>query len=158
MPNYISYRLYNFSRIATLTACFACFLLLPVCSALAQAAWRSSLYPENWKPGFEDAQGNFLHDFSYAGYHRGEIPIPDHKDAVLIDVTAEPVGEYGGHPTRNPQIIILSQQWDKGYVIGTRGPCAEIDSNDFVEGKGKGDTLSPQSLYLDQLERRKANK
>ena len=38
--------------------------------------WRSSLYPEDWTPGFADAQGRFLHDFSYAGYHKGEALIP----------------------------------------------------------------------------------
>jgi hypothetical protein len=40
------------------------------------ATWRSSLYPENWKPGFKDSNDRFLHDFSYAGYHQGEIDIP----------------------------------------------------------------------------------
>jgi hypothetical protein len=33
-------------------------------------SWRSKLYPENWKPGFNDGQGRFLHDFSFAGYHQ----------------------------------------------------------------------------------------
>ena len=41
------------------------------------APWRSALYPEDWTPDFTDASGRFLHDFSYAGYRRGERPIPD---------------------------------------------------------------------------------
>ena len=44
-------------------------------------AWESTLYPKDWEPGFADSEGRFLHDFSYAGYHRGEIPIP--KDVLV---------------------------------------------------------------------------
>ena len=51
--------------------------------------WRSSLYPDNWKPGYKDAQGRFLHDFSYAGYHHGEKAIP-HKTDRIFDVTLPP--------------------------------------------------------------------
>lgn len=59
--------------------------------SLAPAAepWRSALYPADWKPGFKDDQGRFLHDFSYAGYRAGEVPIPDVQGPVL-DVTKEP--------------------------------------------------------------------
>ena len=56
---------------------------------LPAATWRSALYPENWKPGFTDAQGRFLHDFSYAGYHAGERPLPM-GTANVIDVTKPP--------------------------------------------------------------------
>ena len=54
-----------------------------------EPGWRSSLYPEDWQPGFADASGRFLHDFSYAGYARGEKPIPDKKGPVF-DVTHAP--------------------------------------------------------------------
>lgn len=50
------------------------FFLLAIVTATV--AWRSELYPENWQPGVPDSAGRFLHDFSYAGYHRGEKPIP----------------------------------------------------------------------------------
>lgn len=40
------------------------------------APWRSRLYPEDWTPAFTADDGLFLHDFSYAGYHRGEAPLP----------------------------------------------------------------------------------
>jgi hypothetical protein len=46
--------------------------------------------------------------------------------------------------------IVSSDQHDRGYVIGTRGPAHAVRSTDFVEGVGTGDGLSPQSLYLDQ--------
>ncbi len=55
--------------------------------------WRSSLYPTDWTPAFEDAQGRFLHDFSYAGFKYGEPP--DAGDLPLFDVVAD----YGADPT-----------------------------------------------------------
>ncbi|WP_127490532.1 discoidin domain-containing protein [Paenibacillus glycanilyticus] len=51
---------------------------------------RSQLYPDNWYPGFEDGEGRFLHDFSYAGYHRGEAPLPTVDLTGSIDVTKAP--------------------------------------------------------------------
>jgi hypothetical protein len=51
--------------------------------------WRSALYPEDWKPGFADGQGRFLHDFSYAGYQFGEEPLPVVEGPVR-DVTMAP--------------------------------------------------------------------
>lgn len=51
--------------------------------------WRSTLYPEDWRPGFADSDGRFLHDFSYAGYHSGERPVPDVAGPVT-DVTRPP--------------------------------------------------------------------
>ncbi|MEE4270055.1 MAG: glycosyl hydrolase family 28-related protein, partial [Thermoanaerobaculales bacterium] len=58
----------------------------------ASAQWRSSLYPEGWEPGFRDGSGRFLQDFSYAGYHRGEVPLPaiDGPAPLVVDVTAPP--------------------------------------------------------------------
>jgi hypothetical protein len=62
---------------------------------------------------------------------------------------------------------VRSDQGGWGYVIGTRGPRANVDVSqnpmatngqtgpiDHVEGVGKGDTLVPFSLYKDQLRRR----
>ncbi|MCB9497782.1 MAG: hypothetical protein H6686_12920 [Fibrobacteria bacterium] len=58
---------------------------------LAGEAWRSALYPEDWSPPtgksfYEDA---FLQDFSYAGYHRGEVPLPEVSGPVF-DVSQAP--------------------------------------------------------------------
>ncbi|MGE9290907.1 MAG: glycosyl hydrolase family 28-related protein, partial [Puniceicoccales bacterium] len=60
--------------------------------------WHSELYDENWTPfpdlSFESDQ--LIQDFSYAGYARGERPIPDLKDAPVINVLemgADPSGE-----------------------------------------------------------------
>lgn len=60
-----------------------------------EPSWRSALYPENWQPGYADAEGRFLHDFSYAGYHRGEKPLPM-REGKVFDVTQAP---YMADPT-----------------------------------------------------------
>ncbi len=69
------------------------FMMIEVASA--QTSWRSTLYPENWKPGYADEQGRFLHDFSYAGYHRGEKALPVRQETA-IDVTQSP---YSADPS-----------------------------------------------------------
>lgn len=54
-------------------------------------AWRSSLYPEPWFPATNAPPGStFLHDFSFAGYHRGEKPIPEQPPGLTYDVTQPP--------------------------------------------------------------------
>ncbi len=73
------------------------------------------------------------------------------------------------HPNRD--YIIDSRQFKHGYIIGTSGADDKVKTGpisgtaggysfdtspiDFVEGVGKGDDLLPQSLYLDQFQRRK---
>jgi hypothetical protein len=56
--------------------------------------WRSALYPADWEPSLTGADGRFLHDFSYAGYRRGETdlpPLPTHV-ANVLDFGADPTG------------------------------------------------------------------
>lgn len=62
------------------------FFVLSTCYA---KTWRSSLYPKNWTPDFTDNEGRFLHDFSYAGYHYGEIALPQITKNIT-DVTKAP--------------------------------------------------------------------
>jgi hypothetical protein len=58
--------------------------------------------------------------------------------------------------------IIRSQQYGQGYVIGVRGSATGVDLStttktapaDFAETASSGTLLSPQSLYVDQLQRR----
>lgn len=68
---------------------FLLSILTLAMSPLFSQTWRSSLYPENWKPGMADSKGRFLHDFSYAGYHRGELALPNIQKNI-IDVTKAP--------------------------------------------------------------------
>ncbi len=65
--------------------------------------WRSRYYPEDWEPGYSDEEGRFLHDFSYAGYHMGEKPLPENPSGPVVDVTkppynADPSGERDSTP------------------------------------------------------------
>ena len=65
--------------------------LLCLVSTTTMYAWHSSLYPANWTPGYADEQGRFLHDFSYAGYMKGEVPIPKTVGRnIIVDVTKPP--------------------------------------------------------------------
>ncbi len=68
--------------------------------AVAGETWRSELYPEDWVPphqreGISFVDDRFLQDFSYAGYHRGDRPIPDDLSPlvdVVLDFEADPTG------------------------------------------------------------------
>ncbi|MEK8132213.1 S-layer homology domain-containing protein [Paenibacillus filicis] len=77
---------------------------------------RSRLYPEDWYPGFKDQKGRFLHDFSYTGYHRGEIPLPDTNGLQRIDVTQAP---YLADSTGNSDSTAAIQQ--AIYDAGAQG-------------------------------------
>lgn len=61
-------------------------------------AWRPSLYPANWTPPEESSftTDKLIQDFSYAGYRRGEEPIPQIAGPIFNAVTA-----YGADPTGN---------------------------------------------------------
>lgn len=83
-----------------------CCLLWIIAVPLSAQIWRSSLYPANWQPGFKDTQGRFLHDFSYAGYHRGEVSIPV-VSANLIDLTMAP---YMADKTGNTDVRAILQK------------------------------------------------
>lgn len=84
------------------------FLLLFTFATMSLGAqsWRSSLYPENWIPGYADAQGRFLHDFSYAGYKSGLEAIPE-KISPIVDITKAP---YNADNTGNADITTIIQQ------------------------------------------------
>ncbi len=84
--------------------------------------WRSALYPEDWTPDLVDDEGRFLHDFSYAGYQLGELPLPG-LPATVADVT-----DFGADPT--------------GSADSTEAIQAAIDS--LVDG---GTALLPAGSY-----------
>lgn len=76
---------------------FITLVWLSCAAALAQAQWRSVLYPET---GYEPAAANLdtdkvLQDFSYAGYRAGAVAIPTPTGPVF-NVTAAP---YNADPT-----------------------------------------------------------
>jgi hypothetical protein len=85
-------------------------------------AWRTDLYGPDWQPPHERAglhflTDEFIQDFSYAGYHRGERRIPDVAGPVY-DVTeygADPQG--GADSTDAIQAAILAAERAGGGVV-----------------------------------------
>jgi hypothetical protein len=61
---------------------------------------------------------------------------------------------WEGQLQKAKEFVVDSHQFGNGYVIGTRGPASQVSSDNFVEGVGQGDSLTPESLYEDQLARR----
>lgn len=95
----------------------ACHLSSPR-TAEAQTSWRSTLYPTNWTPGFKDASGRFLHDFGYAGYRRGDVPIPNGPpNGATLVVNA--VTQYGADSSgTNDSTVAIQNALD---YVGTNG-------------------------------------
>jgi len=87
--------------------------------------WRSALYPEDWTPAHEDAQGRFLHDFSYAGYRNGEVAIPENPPGDTYDVL-----DYGADGTGASDATAAIQQ-----------------AIDAAEAAGGGIVFLPAGLY-----------
>ena len=102
------------------------FLWAATPSSAQTAAWHSAYYPENWTPEFRAEAGKFLHDFSYAGYHRGEKELPK-VTGIAIDVTQDP---YRADPT------------------GTKDSTAAIQAAlDAAAKAGGGIVLLPAGTY-----------
>ncbi len=86
-------------------------------------AWRSELYPEDWispheREDLSFVDDRFIQDFSYAGYHRGERPLPDELSPVIdvvLDYEADPGGETDA--TRAIQDVIDAVGEKGGGVV-----------------------------------------
>lgn len=74
--------------------------------ALCEGCVRSALYPEDWTPSTTHADGFFLHDFSYAGYHQSEKGLPENHDTLdTFKVT-----DYGADNTATSDSSAAVQQ------------------------------------------------
>lgn len=77
----------------------AAAVLVALCVGIGSAddeTWRSELYPDDWTPATTADDGRFLHDFSYAGYRRGEVEPPLRTTPALDavrDHDADPTGQ-----------------------------------------------------------------
>ena len=113
---------------ALLAGTIVVFVLLagaPAIKAEAASTWRSALYPENWTPGYTNSSGQFLHDFSYAGYEKGEKELPETMEGFFADVT-----DYGADKT------------------GSTDSTAAIQSAiNAVEAAGGGTVYLPAGTY-----------
>lgn len=99
---------------------FVCILFLSALAlqASTEQAWRSALFPVDWEHGQVDAQGRFLHDFSYAGYHRGERPLP-RVEGPVFDVVQKFGADRTGRQDATPKIqaAIDAAEAAKGGVV-----------------------------------------
>ncbi|MDD6356821.1 MAG: carbohydrate-binding protein [Bacteroidales bacterium] len=101
------------------------FLIFIAIGFSVSAQWRSELYPSDWQPGYSNAQGQFLHDFSYAGYERGEKPLPETMNGLYANVL-----DYGADNT------------------GANDATAAIQSAiDAVQNAGGGTVFLPAGTY-----------
>lgn len=132
------------------------FLLLASVFNLSAQEWRSSLYPSNWTPGTKDSQGRFLHDYSYAGYHSGSVPLPAIQSNVM-DVTRPPYNadKTGATDTRavlqqalndagqaGGGVVYLPEGTYKINVSSTAGNSLKISySNVVLRGAGVDKTF-----------------
>jgi hypothetical protein len=82
--------------------------------------WRSALFPRGWQPldegGAADAQGRFLPDFSYAGYHRGEQRPPYGQGTVVGTVDAT-LGDGVVDATADIQAVLDAACTQGGGVV-----------------------------------------
>jgi len=93
----------------------------------AATTWQSSLYPNSWAPGYKNASGQFLQDFSYAGYKSGTANPPANPGTKFVNVTQAP---YNANKT--------------GTVDATTAIQAAID---YVGTNGGGVVYLPAGTY-----------
>ena len=131
--------------------------------------WRSALYPVDWEPGYLDEKGRGLQDFSYAGYRKGEAPIPDSptKGNNVYNVLT-----YGADPTGNTDstadiqaaidaagrngggvVYMPEGEYSITYVEGKDYALRMDKSNVVLKGAGDGKTF----LYLNETFNRQKN-
>ncbi len=101
--------------------------------------------------------GNLAIDSHYEARYRPFGSIPQHNITAAHTTFWNTRGEGSGGA------VVRSEQARYGYIIGTQGPRSGVtytssrpqtSPDDHVEGVGTGATLTPQSLYVDQLDRR----
>ena len=124
-------------------------LVMPVllCGVSGCDEWRSSLYPLDWEPGYKDAGGRFLHDFSYAGYKNGEESLPNISGPVF-DVTGNGADDTGNvDSTGAIQATINQAQNAGGGVVffpkglyRVEGTLSVTHSNMVLRGEGSANS------------------
>lgn len=136
------------------------FVLLSTGALLGQGLWRSSLYPEEWKPpvredGLNFLEDSFLQDFSYAGYRMGVASLTMEERAifdVVEDFGADPTGQLDS--TAEIQAAIDAASSNGGGVVFLRAGsyqvsvpegqdrCLQIESsNTLIRGEGVDQTF-----------------
>ena len=126
-------------------------------TALVKGAdtWRSSLYPSNWTPGYTNSSGQFLQDFSYAGYEKGEKEVPTQMSGMYVNVVNYGADSTGAKDSTSAiQNAINAVEASGGGTVylpegtykvkPTTSNSAALrikDSNILFKGAGKGKTF-----------------
>lgn len=81
---------------------------LQILQPLMAQSWRSSLYPEDWTSADDKSfyTDKIIQDWSFAGYRRGEVPLPEVTTNIL-DVTKSP---YNADNTGGSDVTSIIQQ------------------------------------------------
>ncbi len=103
-----------------------------------EEGWRSALYPAGWTPGYA-VDGHFLHDFSYAGYHNGEdpLPVPTGPEYSVLDYGADNTGLSDSCPAIQSAIDAASDAG--GGVVSL--PAGEYRCEDLLTISTSGVTI-----------------
>lgn len=81
--------------------------------------WRSDLYPADWSPGHTNGSGQFLHDFSYAGYHHSETAVPSNRPSKRYNVVDDFGADSSGSSdaTQKIQNAIDAAEQNGGGIV-----------------------------------------
>ena len=122
----------------------------------APALWRSQLYPSDWTPEFTLSDGHFLHDFSYAGYHRSEIDLPLTAPGTVFDAATYGADATGqADSTAGIQAAIDAAAGAGGGVVHIPAGTYRLDGRLYVRSSGivlQGAGASLTMLYFTQVE------
>lgn len=99
---------------------------------------RSLLFPDEWSPGFvvehrDYDQPLFLQDYSYAGYHNGEQPIPTESEN-LVQVQA--VDDGSRDASGAIQAALNQALSDGGGIVALGAGLYRIDNPLKIQGSG----------------------
>lgn len=121
----------------------------PLPTVCPEGKWCSTLYPPTWTPAQPaDAEGRFMHDFSYAGYHHGDAP-PAAPGAVFDVVAGYAADASGGSDASAAvQAAINAAQTAGGGVVYFPAGTYRLDrtvnvsaSNVVLRGAGTSSVL-----------------
>ncbi|MBC2602737.1 glycosyl hydrolase family 28-related protein [Puniceicoccus vermicola] len=106
----------------------------------SSSEWRSELYPVDWEPGKVFLDGYSLNDFSYAGYHSGQKPLPiANSREPVFDVTeapflADPTGTRDS-TTAIQGAIEAASQAGGGVVFIPEGVFRISPQTPYIDGR-----------------------